>query len=116
MARKASNLYVHAALASWLYTRVRGMAANFRRIETRWKGRQQHTRPVNGVPRSELDPSPWPEIGLVLDDALHQLREKDRAAVVLGLCCTAAVADNATVPGAVTTPHPTILNLAGVSA
>src|SRR4051794_11664164 len=34
------------------------------------------------------------------------------AAVALGLCCTAAAADNATVPGVVTTPHPTILNLA----
>src|SRR5437867_11880180 len=45
LAKKASSLVRHPALAGWLYTCVRRLAANLRRSEDRRQGRGQEGRP-----------------------------------------------------------------------
>ena len=83
LARRATELVGHPALAGWLYTCVRRMAANLRRAEDRRQRREQEAVTMNEL----LGPDPtdqlWHEVRPVLDDAMHELNEADRAAVVL---------------------------------
>ncbi len=83
LARNAPRLCRHPALAGWLYTCVRRMAANLRRAEFRREQREQQAHAVNELLQPEAGDSHWLEIKPVLDDAMHKLSEKDRAAVVL---------------------------------
>jgi RNA polymerase sigma factor (sigma-70 family) len=81
LARKASSLVKHPCLAGWLYTTVRHKAANWRRAERQRKVREEEAQSMK-----ELQDSPdeaWQQIRPVLDDALHELKEADRAVVVL---------------------------------
>jgi RNA polymerase sigma factor (sigma-70 family) len=81
LARKASSLVRHEALAGWLYTCVRRMTASVRRAEVRRERREREAQTMN-----ELCDSPdsvWQQIRPVLDDAMHQLSETDHTAVVL---------------------------------
>ncbi len=83
LARRATELVRHPALAGWLYTCVRRMAANLRRAEDRRQRREQEALTMNEL----LGPDPtdqlWHQVRPVLDDAMHELNESDRAAVVL---------------------------------
>jgi RNA polymerase sigma factor (sigma-70 family) len=83
LARRATELVRHPALAGWLYTCVRRMAANLRRAEDRRQRREQEALTMNEL----LGPDPtdqlWHQVRPVLDDAMHDLNEADRAAVVL---------------------------------
>ncbi len=77
LARKAEALTDHPSLAGWLYTSVRHFSAN-RRLAREEK--------VSLLIPSELGETPdldWENLQPVLDDALHDLREKDRNALVL---------------------------------
>src|SRR5258705_161217 len=55
LARKASSLVRHPALAGWLYTCVRRMIANVRRAEDRRHRREQEAQTMNELLSS--DPS-----------------------------------------------------------
>ena len=83
LARRATELVRHPALAGWLFTCVRRMAANSRRAEDRRQRREQEAHTMNEL----LGPDPtdqlWHQVRPVLDDAMHELNEADRAAVVL---------------------------------
>jgi RNA polymerase sigma factor (sigma-70 family) len=83
LARKAKTLQEHPALAGWLYTCVRLTAANARRAEDRRQRRQQEYQTMADQHSSESSEFTWRQIRPVLDDALHELAETDRAAVVL---------------------------------
>jgi RNA polymerase sigma factor (sigma-70 family) len=83
LARRARELTRHPALAGWLYSCVRRMAANMRRAEIR-----RHRRELEAISMNELlAPDPhdqlWEQLRPVLDDVMHELAEPDRAAVVL---------------------------------
>jgi RNA polymerase sigma factor (sigma-70 family) len=82
LARKAKSLEQHPALAGWLYTCVRLSAANARRAEDRRQRRQQEYQTMSEL-HSGSPESTWRQIRPVLDDALHELAETDRAALVL---------------------------------
>jgi RNA polymerase sigma factor (sigma-70 family) len=83
LARKASRLLNHTSLSGWLYTSVRYAAASSRRSAQR---RQQHEQEAHAMeellktPDSDAD---WEELKPILDDAMHDLREEDRHAVIL---------------------------------
>lgn len=81
LARKAAKVSQHPALAGWLYTCVRRMTANVRRSEDRRQHREQEAHAMNEL----LDASQptWQHVQPVLDDAMHELSETDRSAVVL---------------------------------
>src|SRR5690349_7153327 len=83
LARKASDLVRHPALAGWLYTCVRRMTANVRRADDRRQRREQEAHAMKQLLSSDASDSAWQQIQPVLDDAMHELNETDRSAVVL---------------------------------
>jgi RNA polymerase sigma factor (sigma-70 family) len=83
LARKAARLLDHPSLAGWLYTTVRHTAANARRADQRRRDREEKVQSMNEVLSEEAPDQAWHQIRPVLDDALHELTEADRTAVVL---------------------------------
>lgn len=82
-AHKAAALARHPAFVGWLYTSVRYTAANVRRSEQRRRRREQGAHPMNEMNPSGLDDDLWQQLRPVLDDAMHELSETDRAVVAL---------------------------------
>ena len=58
LARRATTMVLHPALAGWLYTSVRRMAANVRRAEDRRQRREQEALTINGL----LGPDPTDQL------------------------------------------------------
>jgi RNA polymerase sigma factor (sigma-70 family) len=81
LARKAPRLLAHPSLAGWLYTTVRHLSANLRRADQHRRCREEE---VMNATLSEDSPNEvWQQLRPVLDDALHELKDADREAVVL---------------------------------
>jgi RNA polymerase sigma factor (sigma-70 family) len=83
VARQASKLSRHPALAGWLYTCVRHMNSNARRSETRRQRREREAQTMNELLSSDSPDPVWRQVQPELDDAMHELNETDRTAVVL---------------------------------
>lgn len=83
LAGKASRLCRHPALAGWLYTCVRHKSANARRSDDRRQRREQEAHTMSELLTPDSTESSWQQVQPVLDDAMHELSETDRAAVVL---------------------------------
>lgn len=83
LARKAPRLLAHPALAGWLYTTVRHLAANLRRAEGHRRRREEEAQSMNELLAEDSPNEVWQRLRPVLDDALHELKEADRAVVVL---------------------------------
>lgn len=82
LARQAKFLVDHPALTAWLYTSTRNIAANVVRTEQRRKRREQESHAMQNS-SDETTPVDWTRIAPVLDDAIDQLSEADRIAVLL---------------------------------
>src|SRR5437773_7521789 len=83
LARKAESLSRRPVLTGWLYTSAYFAAAKAVRTEARRRAREQEAQTM-----CELlnDPAPdleWSKLCLVLDEAMHQLKEVDREAILL---------------------------------
>ena len=83
LARKAPRLLGHPSLAGWLYTTVRHMAANWRRGDQHRRRREEEAQSMNELLSDDSPNEAWQRIQPVLDDALHELKEADREALVL---------------------------------
>jgi RNA polymerase sigma factor (sigma-70 family) len=83
LAHKSVRLLDHPSLAGWLYTTVRHLAANLRRAEQRRRFREEEAQSMNELSAEGAADQAWQQIRPVLDDALHELQESDRTAVVL---------------------------------
>src|SRR5436309_14659357 len=83
LAHKAASLKRHPTLAGWLYTSVRYISANLRRAEQRRAVCEHETHTMNEWICSTTTDSAWEELRPVLDDAMHELNEPDREAVLL---------------------------------
>jgi len=83
LARKAPRLLGHPSLAGWLYTTVRHRAANSRRAERHRRRREEEAQSMNELLSEDSPNEAWQRVRPVLDDALHELKEADRAVVVL---------------------------------
>lgn len=82
LARDARRLSRHSVLPAWLHTATRNAALNLVISERRRKAREQEA--ANMMPQDASVESPqWERIKPVLDDAIDELPEADRAAVVL---------------------------------
>lgn len=81
MARNAATLRSHPVLAGWLHTTARNLSANVIRAEARRRAREQEAATMNTLlgPGSETD---WQHIAPLLDEAIGQLSDEDRDAVV----------------------------------
>ncbi len=83
LSRKAAALVSHPALAGWLYTSVRWIAANNRRAENRRRDRQLEYQSMSQLNSADSQDSTWQQVRPVLDETLHELDDTDRAAIVL---------------------------------
>src|SRR5665213_1962532 len=81
LARKSRALRSGTVLSGWLYQTARLTAANFIRSESRRLHRENQAHIQSTM--NDPDPEPWTRVGPLLDEALSQLNEKDRNAIVL---------------------------------
>ena len=82
LARKAGKLSPRVVLSGWLYQTARLTAANFVKGEIRRQRREQEAymqSTVDDVPTEAV----WQDLSPLLDEAMTQLRDKDRDALVL---------------------------------
>jgi RNA polymerase sigma factor (sigma-70 family) len=83
LARRAKPLVRHPALIGWLYTTTRQTAWHLIRSEQRRAAREQRAHTMNeflGRPVAEPD---WEYLRPVLEEAMHELNQADRVAVLL---------------------------------
>jgi RNA polymerase sigma factor (sigma-70 family) len=81
LARKAGRLAGHRVLAGWLFTSTRFAAAKLVRGEQRRRIREQEAEPMQeSDSTAALD---WERVRPVLDEALAELGEQDREAILL---------------------------------
>src|SRR5476649_1556615 len=81
LARKANSLSRRESLSGWLYTSAHFAAAKIVRGENRRRDREEK---YMGEPTSETAPdTDWEKLRPTLDDAMHELKETDREAILL---------------------------------
>jgi RNA polymerase sigma factor (sigma-70 family) len=83
LARKAATLARHPALAGWLYTTAVLTGREVVRAEARRVHRDQHAYAMTEASSDSVPAAAWDRVRPVLDDALRDLDERDRTAVVL---------------------------------
>jgi len=81
LARKASGLSGSTVLSGWLFKTARLTAANYLRTEIRRSRREQEAYMQSNL--NETEPDAWKQIAPLLDDAIAELGETDRNAIVL---------------------------------
>ena len=82
-ASQAKRLLRHPAPVGWLYTTTRLIALRVIRTERRRSIREQEANTVNELLRNPAPEPDWERLHPVLEDAMHELGEKDRNAVLL---------------------------------
>ena len=81
LARKAHSLDRHTIVSGWLYQTTRLTAANFLRTEIRRACREQEAYMQSSTHETETET--WQHIAPLLENAMGDLGEKDRNAIVL---------------------------------
>jgi RNA polymerase sigma factor (sigma-70 family) len=83
LTRNARKLAGHPALVGWLYTTTRRIAMHTNRTEQRRKNREQEAHAMTELLRETAPDEDWDQLRPVLEEAMHDLGEKDRLAVLL---------------------------------
>lgn len=82
LARKAGSLSPQTILPGWLYRTTRYVASAALKLQRRREHREQEALMSNVIQEAQSDPA-WEQFAPLLDDAMAQLRDKDRDAIVL---------------------------------
>jgi RNA polymerase sigma factor (sigma-70 family) len=83
LARQAASLTGHPSLDGWLYTTTRNVAVQAQRAVRRRQAREQEAYTMQGI-SSELHPeADWERLRPVIDEAMDELSEPDREAILL---------------------------------
>jgi RNA polymerase sigma factor (sigma-70 family) len=80
LARKAAGLARHPSLTGWLYTTTHFTVSDQRRRERRRQAREMEAHMMNEATREER--VEWDRLRPVLDEAMQQLGERDRDALL----------------------------------
>lgn len=84
LARQARKLAAHTVLAAWLHTATRNAALNLMISAHRRKTRETAVLAQELATAGPVEPTPdWERLRPLLDEAIDELSETDRAAVVL---------------------------------
>ena len=83
VARQAPRLARHPALVGWLYTTTRLIALRMQRTGQRRRAREQEATMMNSLLHDDDPPADWTQLRPALEDAMHELDDKDRHAVLL---------------------------------
>src|SRR6266566_5795339 len=83
LARKAETLSRRPVLTGWLYTSAHFAAAKAVRAEVRRRAREQEAQTMRELLHSPTPDLDWSKLRPVLDEAMHELKESDRAAILL---------------------------------
>ena len=83
LARQASRLARHPALVGWLYTTTHRLAVRQVRDESRRQRREREAHAMQESHRSTDPEADWSRLAPVLDEAMHELAEADRVALLL---------------------------------
>jgi RNA polymerase sigma factor (sigma-70 family) len=82
-AGQAKKLARHPALTGWFYTTTRLIALRAIRTEQRRTAREREAHSMNELLRPQDAETEWNQLQPVLEDAMHELGEPDRLAVLL---------------------------------
>ncbi|HUA67317.1 MAG TPA: sigma-70 family RNA polymerase sigma factor, partial [Candidatus Saccharimonadales bacterium] len=82
LARKAGSLDPKTALPGWLYRTTHYVSAAALKIQLRRERREQEAHMQAMIQETQTDPA-WEQLSPLLDEAMAQLRDKDRDAIVL---------------------------------
>src|SRR5215471_3752961 len=83
LARKAASLSHRPVLTGWLYTSAHFAAAKAVRAESRRRTREQEAQTMNTLLTEAADTSDWPRLQSILEEAMHELKEAEREAILL---------------------------------
>ena len=83
LARKARVLAGRPTLAGWLFITTRHVASEIRRADRRRQLREQEAHTMNELLRDSVASTDWDRLRPVIDDALGELTDADREAVLL---------------------------------
>lgn len=83
LARKAASLHHHPALTAWLHRSTRYAAVDAIRAEVRRQKLQETLATMPETQSAENTAVAWGKLRPVLDEAMDQLKESDRSAMVL---------------------------------
>src|ERR1043166_8431550 len=81
LARNAARLKGHAALTGWLFTTTRHLAISAVRRRRRSQRREEEAETMKANDGETV--AAWEELRPIIDEALHELGEKDRVALLL---------------------------------
>ena len=82
LARKAGSLNPKTILPGWLYRTTRYVSAAALKIQRRREHREQEAHMQAVMQEAQTDPA-WEQFSPLLDEAMADLRDKDRDAIVL---------------------------------
>ena len=82
LARKAGSISSKTILPGWLYRTTRYAAAAAMKMQRRREMREQEAHMQSLIPESQSEPD-WDALSPLLDDAMAQLSDQDRDALVL---------------------------------
>lgn len=83
LARNAAAVARHPVLIGWLYTTTQHVAAKIRRAEGRRHAREHQAHLMHELTSPDSPAVEWEQLRPVLDDAMRELSDRDREAVLL---------------------------------